>query len=110
MNSPSSQQVPPAVILHQMIGGFKTSRLIFVAAKLDLIDHLAGGIQNTHELAKVVKADPNALYRFLRALAALGVVEEVELRRFTLTPVGACLPMCENRQICIRTRLWNRDV
>jgi O-methyltransferase domain/Dimerisation domain len=91
MNSSNSQQVPPATILYEMIDGFSTARLIFVAAKLGVADHLARGIQNADELAKVVNADPNALYRFLRALATLGVVEEVESQCFTLTPIGACL-------------------
>ncbi|MCP5419007.1 MAG: methyltransferase [Gammaproteobacteria bacterium] len=91
MNSSEQLQVPPSIILHEMLGGYGKSQLIFVAAKLGLADHLASGTQNAYELAKVVKADPDAFYRFLRALATLGLVEEIEPQHFILTPVGAYL-------------------
>ena len=91
MNSPNAQQVPPAIILHEMVGGFCTAQLISVTTKLGLADHLAHGIQNVQELAEIVNADPNALYRLLRALSSLGVFKEIEPQCFTLTPVGACL-------------------
>ena len=45
MNSSNPPQVPPAIVLHEMLGGYGTARLISVAAKLGLADHLAGGIQ-----------------------------------------------------------------
>lgn len=91
MDPTNPQQVPPAIILHEMIGGYATSQLIFVAAKLGLADHLARGIHTADELASVTNTDSHALYRFLRALATLGILEEVESQRFALTPVGACL-------------------
>lgn len=91
MNPPSPEQVPPAIALLEMVDGHARSRLIFVAARLGLADHLAHGLRSADQLAEVINANPIALYRFLRALAALGVVEEDESGGFALTPIGAHL-------------------
>jgi hypothetical protein len=51
-------------------------------------DALAGGARTSDELAASAGLHPRALYRLLRALAALGVLHEDEGRRFKLTPLG----------------------
>jgi hypothetical protein len=72
----------------QLILGFRTTQLIYVAAKLDLADYLQQGPQTPQQLAQVVAAEPQALYRLLRALASLGIFAETNDGRFQLTPLA----------------------
>ena len=66
---------PPAVMLNLIIG-YWVSRLIYVAAKLELADHLNDGPRTVEELAMAAGVQAPALYRVLRALASVGVFEE----------------------------------
>ncbi len=68
--------------LRQLIMGFRVTQLIYVAAKLDLADHLARGPLTARELASSLGVDTGALYRLLRALASLDVF--VEFKRWSL--------------------------
>jgi hypothetical protein len=70
--------------------GFRTTQLLYVAAKLGLADHLREGPQSATHLANLAGADPDALYRLLRALASLGLVTESK-DGFALTPSGGLL-------------------
>lgn len=77
--------------LRQLIMGFRITQLIHVAAKLDLADHLARKPQTAGDLAPLVKADPAALYRLLRALASIGVFAESAGGVFAMTPMAEWL-------------------
>jgi hypothetical protein len=81
----------PSVALRRLINGYQVSQAIHVAATLGIADLLAGGARESDDLAAETDTHPPALYRLLRALAAVGVLEEREGRRFALTPVGDCL-------------------
>lgn len=83
-----SNRVPPAAVLLQMIDGVKVTQLIHTAAKLGIADLLQDGPKSSEELASAVGVHPVALYRVLRALAGLGIFEEVEGGRFRLTPLA----------------------
>lgn len=87
----NSPELPPSVALMQLITGFWVSAAVYVAAKLKLADHMDTGPKDTDELARRVGANPEALYRLLRALASVGVFTEVESHCFSVTPVGKCL-------------------
>lgn len=87
----NSPELPSPVALMQLITGFWVSAAVYVAAKLELADHLEAGPKNADELAQRVGAHPDSLYRLLRALANVGVFTEVEPRCFALTPVGKYL-------------------
>ena len=76
--------------LMQMIHGFVLSQVVNVAAKLGVADHLADGPKTSHALAQDIAADPDALYRLLRACAGFGLFSEVESRTFALTPLAGC--------------------
>jgi hypothetical protein len=71
MNEPRSQAPPAdlsaAATVRQLIMGFRVTQLIYVAAKLGLADHLEQGPQTPPALAQAVGAEPQALYRLLRA-------------------------------------------
>ena len=81
---------PPAVMLNLIIG-YWVSRLIYVAAKLELADRLKDGPRSVEELATAAGVQPPALYRVLRALASVGVFAETKGRRFKLTLLAATL-------------------
>ena len=77
--------------LRQLIMGFRISQMIFVAAKLDLADHLARAPCTARELAPTVGVDADALYRLLRALASLGVFAETTGGQFVTTSASELL-------------------
>src|SRR5215204_6457671 len=81
----------PAAVLHRLTNGFQVSQAIHVAAMLGIADLLRDGAQTSDDLALAAAAHPDALYRLLRALSAVGVFREGEGRSFSLTPVGDCL-------------------
>jgi hypothetical protein len=81
----------PATTLRQFIMGFRTTQLIYVAAKLGLADYLEQEPQTPRQLAQAVGAEPQALYRLLRALASLGLFAETDDGTFTSTPLAQLL-------------------
>jgi hypothetical protein len=80
-----------AVLLTDMIMGFRTTQLIHVAAKLGIADLLNDGPRHSEALAQATGADPQALYRVLRALTSLGIFAELNDGRFDLTPLAQLL-------------------
>jgi hypothetical protein len=87
VNSPMVQR-EQAATLRQLIMGFRISQLIYVAAKLNLADHLQQGPQPVHLLAQAAGAEPRSLYRLLRALAGAGLFTEIADGTFALTPLA----------------------
>jgi len=85
------QPLPPQVQLFQMITAFTVSQAIHVAARLGIAEQLAAGPVPVEQLARKAGADPDALYRLLRALASVGVFTESAPRRFGNTPMSECL-------------------
>jgi hypothetical protein len=81
----------PVAALRRIANGFQVSQAIHVAATLGIADLLAAGPRSSDELAAEAAADPDALYRLLRALAAVGVLHEEDGRRFALTELGGAL-------------------
>lgn len=81
----------PWLDLLGLINGFQVTQAIYVASTLRVADHLKDGPCSAEELAPLTQSHPGALYRLLRALAAIGVFNEDENRRFALTPMGECL-------------------
>jgi len=71
--------------------GYMISRAIYVAAQLGVADILKDQPMDTKDIAAAVGANPDALYRLLRALASVGVFTEVKQRHFALTPLAAGL-------------------
>jgi SAM-dependent methyltransferase len=67
--------------------------MINVAAELQIADFLRDGPRDVSELSKRTNANPDSLYRFLRALTNVGILVEHETqpRRFELTALGTLL-------------------
>ncbi len=67
------------------------TRVIYVAAKLGLADHIGDDGASAQDLAQKLKVDPAALYRVMRVLAGLGVLRQDDNDRFYVTPFGETL-------------------
>lgn len=81
----------PNDIIYQMMFGFQTTQTLYVAAKLGVPDLLQNEPKDSNELARLMRVDPRALFRVLRALSALGVLTYDSSKKFRLTPVGRVL-------------------
>jgi hypothetical protein len=77
--------------LVRLIGGYRISQSIYVAAELRIADLLRDGSKTADELATSTGTHAESLYRVLRLLAGVGLLTEVALRRFALTQLGAGL-------------------
>lgn len=78
----------PSVELTRLVNGYQVSQAIHVVATLGVADLLRDGPRTSDDLAAVANVHPRALYRVLRALAAVGVFHEGEGRSFSLTLMG----------------------
>lgn len=77
--------------LLSLLGGYRVSQALFVAATLDLAGLLANGARSSEDLASVTRTHAPSLYRLLRFLAAVGLFDEVAPHVFSLTPLGTGL-------------------
>jgi hypothetical protein len=66
--------------------GRVAAQALYVAAKLGVADLLKNGPKHVNELATATDAHAPSLYRVLRALASIGVFEELGNQVFALTP------------------------
>jgi hypothetical protein len=76
--------------LRELIFGVRTTHVLHVAVTLGLPTLLTERPRSAEELAEAAHADPGALYRLLRVLGVLGLVEERD-GIFALTELGADL-------------------
>lgn len=77
--------------LLELIWGYMTSDLVDVATRLRIPDHIGTREVGSGELAEETGTHAPSLLRLLRALAALGLLEEPRADTFRLTPMGARL-------------------
>jgi len=84
MDNPLELTSSPRDALQQLIGAYRFSILIYVAAELRIADGLKEGAKHFEELARVSGAHPDSLYRVLRALASVGIFNQLEGGRFEL--------------------------
>ena len=69
-------QDSPEARMHEMLGGYRITQMLYVATKLGLPDLLAEGPKTAEELAVAANAHGPSLYRLLRALASTEVFAE----------------------------------
>lgn len=81
----------PAMHVFQLATGYVISTALQLAVQVGVADHLAAGPRTAQQLAAATGTNEDALYRVLRALASVGVFDEVEPRRFALTPAADIL-------------------
>jgi orsellinic acid C2-O-methyltransferase len=89
MSDATDHRLPP--VLLQMVFGFFPAQVLYVAARLRIPDLVADGAKSSEELAEATGTHAPSLYRLLRALAYLGILQEAEPGRFGLTELGTPL-------------------
>jgi len=82
---------PPQVALLEQTLSFWYTQAIYVAAKVNVADHLRDGPRSIAELATATGTHAPSLYRLMRALASIGVFAEDKSGRFALTPMAEAL-------------------
>lgn len=87
----SNKLIPPPFRLIQLGSAFWQSRVLYVAARLDIATALGEESLNAEMIAARVDADADAVYRLLRMLAAMGLFEEVSSRVFKNNALSAYL-------------------
>jgi O-methyltransferase domain/Dimerisation domain len=70
---------------------YMPTQTLYAAAELRVADVLADGPRSYEDVAKATGTHPPAMRRLLRALAALGVVAQLDAGRFELTELGGQL-------------------
>ena len=83
--------VAPEATLWNLLRGAMGTRALAIIADLRVADALAGRPRRVEELAAENGADPETLYRLLRALASDGVFREEEPRLFRNTEASELL-------------------
>ncbi len=83
--------IPPHALLIQIGTAYWGSQMLLVAAELEIADRLGAGARASSELATELGLNAAAFHRFMRTLAGMGVVTEVEDKTFGLTKLGEAL-------------------
>jgi hypothetical protein len=94
---------PPPFRLMQIGSAFWQSRVLYVAARFDIATVLGDERLAADEIATRVSAKPDAIYRLLRMLAAMGVFEEVSPRMFANNRLSA--PLREDSPNSVRAMI-----
>ena len=90
------------VALSQMIEGYRATAVLHVAARLGIADQLRDGAKDADALAAATDTHLPSLRRLLRGLAVLGIVREVEVGLYELTPLG--MPLGKDAPQSLRGR------
>jgi hypothetical protein len=89
-NIPNKLMSPPFRLI-QIGSAFWQSRALYVAAHLDIATVLGNEHLSVEVISARVSAQPDAIYRLLRMLAAIGVFSEVSPRVFRNNPLSVYL-------------------
>jgi len=85
-------QTPPAHVgILQLMNGVLVAGAVSCLAQLGIPDLVDVAPQSAQELASQIGADPNALYRLMRATASVGVLSEGADGKFSQTPLSGVL-------------------
>lgn len=91
MASDKSPNADATATIKRLLAGGWVAQIIQAAAELGLADYFGDDAQDAETLAGASGTHTPSLARLLRALAAIGIVDEHEGRRYTLTALGATL-------------------
>ena len=85
-------QNPPAHVgMLQLLNGAHVAGAVSCLAQLGIPDLVEAGPKSAEELANQIGAQPQALYRLMRATASVGVLSEGPDGKFSETPMSAVL-------------------
>jgi hypothetical protein len=107
----SGMSTPPDALTELMtiVTGYQRSRALMVVAELGIADLLRDGPRSVDELARATHTHSPTLYRVLRALAAVSVLEERPGRMLALTPISEFLRSDAAVPYGHLARLFGRD-
>src|SRR5438874_4316235 len=91
MQDQAPQAPPPHAQVLQMFMGMWVSQILGATARFGIADAIARGTTLSNDLAREVEADPERLYRLLRAASTVGLLAETAPRTFSLPPLRGCL-------------------
>lgn len=91
MPSGQAEHGGAADAMMHLVMGSSVARLIHTAAELGLADCLDDAGTDAASLAQATGTHAPSLVRLMRALAAVGIVQETADRHYKLTPLGATL-------------------
>lgn len=89
--TPNTQAASPQTDLMKILNGAMIAGAVSALARLGVADHLDSGAQSAAELAFKIGAQPEPLYRLMRATASVGVLLEGPDGKFSQTPISALL-------------------
>jgi O-methyltransferase domain/Dimerisation domain len=88
----AERPAPPAHAgIFQLMNGFHVAGAVSSLAQLGIPDFIDAAPKSAEELARQINADPQALYRLMRATACVGVLSEGADGKFSQTPMSAIL-------------------
>lgn len=85
------QTTPPHDGVLQLLNGAHVAGAVSCLAQLGIPDLIEAGPKSAEELASEIGANPQALYRLLRATASVGVLSEGPDGKFSHTPMSTVL-------------------
>jgi O-methyltransferase domain len=85
------QTAPAHVGILQLLSGAHIAGAVSCVAQLGIPDLVEAGPKSVQELAAELGAEPQSLYRLLRATASVGVMAEGPDGKFSQTPMSAVL-------------------
>jgi hypothetical protein len=91
MSSDQLEQTEAAATIMRLMNGAWIARIVHTAAEIGVVDHLDDQPRDAQWVAAASGTHAPSLARLLRALAALGIVQETDQLQYTLTPLGAAL-------------------
>jgi hypothetical protein len=89
-----------------MAQGYFRGKVLCAAVRLGIPDALADGARSLDQLAAATGSHADSLYRLLRALASIGVVEEIAPGRFILMPLGEPLKKDSPKSVWASIVFW----
>jgi hypothetical protein len=100
---------PEFAELQGIARAYQQSRALTVAAELGIADLLRDGARHVDDLAAATSTHAPTLYRLLRALASVGVFDEDDARRFSLTSMGEYLRSDHPTSLAHIARMYGAD-
>ena len=91
MSDEQESSPDPQQLLGQLLSGKQLTYSLSGVARLGVADHMNATPMAVDEIAAAVGAHTPSLYRVMRMLASMGVFNEVQGKRFALSPAGELL-------------------
>ncbi|VVC75572.1 Multifunctional cyclase-dehydratase-3-O-methyl transferase TcmN [Aquicella siphonis] len=79
------------MLIRDLLFAYYDTQCLYVAACLNIADHLQSGPKSIAELAGLARSNEDKLYRIMRYLSAKGLFDELSGRVFQINPESACL-------------------